>query len=167
MTEIPINGFENYTINNIGEVRSIERYVHTYGTRKFLKKSQILKPKLSQYGYYEICLIDHCGIKNNFRVSRIVAIAFIPNPENKPYVNHINGIKTDNRVENLEWVTPLENSKHAWENGLNPVGEKHHQYKHGLNANRREYVLAWHRAKWRGFDWKKLSTEEKKSFFVR
>ncbi len=74
---------------------------------------KFLKPYISNHGYYVVDMN-----KKNFRVHRLVAEKFIPNPENKPFVNHINGIKTDNRVENLEWCTASENTKHAYSIGL-------------------------------------------------
>ena len=82
-----------------------------------LKKGTILKPQLKLYGYPEVNLYNEEGMKSR-RVHRLVAETFIPNPENKPEVNHINGVKDDNRVENLEWVTPKENQIHAYETGL-------------------------------------------------
>ena len=74
-------------------------------------------------GYYQICLCNKGKIKK-FRINRLVAKAFISNPNNLPQVNHINGIKTDNRVENLEWVTPSENLLHAYKIGLKTITHK-------------------------------------------
>ena len=80
--------------------------------------NHILKPQLNGKGYLRIWI----GGKLMF-VHRLVAEKYIPNPENKPQVNHINGIKTDNRVENLEWCDNNENRKHAVEHGLHLCGE--------------------------------------------
>ena len=73
-------------------------------------------------GRYNKVTLSIDGKQRQFLVHRIIAELFIPNPENKGEVNHINGIKTDNRVENLEWVTPQENQQHSVRIGLKPLG---------------------------------------------
>lgn len=94
----------NYSISSNGQVRND-------------KTNYLLQPS-SQNGYYSVRLAIKPNEGKHFRVNRLVAQAFIPNPDNKPYVNHIDGNTFNNHVENLEWVTPSENSIHAYETGL-------------------------------------------------
>lgn len=109
----PINGYEDrYHISNLGRVKSIKRI----SEQDHLLPERILKPG-NLRGYHRVLLLKN-GHRKNVQVHRLVAKAFIPNPENKPQVNHINGVKNDNRVDNLEWVTASENKQHAFDTGL-------------------------------------------------
>lgn len=101
-----LNGEETkYSIANIGLVRNDER-------------NRLLKNRIRDDGYISVVLTNH-GKQREFLLHRLVATAFIPNPENKPEVNHINGVKSCNYDYNLEWVTGCENIQHAYDTGLN------------------------------------------------
>ena len=101
----PIKGYEGlYEVSNLGRVKSLERY-DTLGRKK---KEKILSSKYNKYGYLRVTLYKN-GIGKDFFIHRLVAEAFIPNPENKPQIDHINTIRTDNRDKNLRWVTQKEN----------------------------------------------------------
>jgi len=82
---------------------------------------RIIKPALDNCGYLRTMLKDDSGNTRTIKVHRIIAKTFIPNPNNKPQVNHINGVKYDNRVDNLEWCTASENLKHSYKIGLSSV----------------------------------------------
>ena len=116
MTEIwhPCAGYEtHYEVSNIGNVRSIERMVrHAKGGVK-ISPSKLLKQGKSKSGYL---IVSFCvdGIKSNQTVHRLVARAFISNESNKPQVNHKDGNKHNNHIDNLEWMTASENGLHAY-----------------------------------------------------
>lgn len=126
-----IKGYEDlYEISSIGRIRSKDKWVinsNVGGMR--LSKSRLLNPPIVK-GYVQVMLMNN-NVKHQEKAHRLVATHFIPNPDNLPFVNHINGIKNDNRVENLEWVTKGDNARHAYRTGLKtiPRGENHPQVK--------------------------------------
>lgn len=117
----PVMGFEGmYMVSNFGRIKSLPR-LGKVGQKVF---SRIMKQANSKQKYLSVELSTNFKTKI-FLCHRLVGMAFIPNPLNKPCINHINGIKTDNRVENLEWVSHKENNEHAKITNLVPLGELH------------------------------------------
>jgi hypothetical protein len=116
-----IIGYEGlYQISNLGKVKSLARKVLVLRGDIVINKivnERILKESKDGDGYLFIHLSKE-GISRAIKTHRLVCMTFLPNPENKKTVNHINGIKTDNTVQNLEWATHSENSLHAFLNGL-------------------------------------------------
>lgn len=107
-----------YEVSNFGRVKSIERVVKSNsGTR--LVKERFLKLHLDKKGY-KVCSLSINGFLKSFKIHRLVALTFIANPENKPEVNHKDGNKQNNHVDNLEWNTSSENQLHAYKNNLTP-----------------------------------------------
>lgn len=107
-----INGWPQYAVNECGEIRSLPRIgIDSIGRRKFYH-GRTLKPQNVGRGYLKI-LLTSGQRREQHLVHRLVACAFIANPENKPQVNHIDGDKTNNHVSNLEWVTQSENMLHG------------------------------------------------------
>ncbi|MDR1182031.1 MAG: NUMOD4 motif-containing HNH endonuclease [Bacteroidales bacterium] len=99
-----------YQISNLGRVKSL------FGNNQ-KRRDKILKPALTNCGYLRTALTNHNKVCH-LSIHRLVAITFIPNPEDKEQINHINGIKTDNHFKNLEWCSGSENMKHAYRIGL-------------------------------------------------
>lgn len=113
----PIIGYEGkYEASSFGRIKSLPKYVKLYHGSGFWTKEKILHQRLSG-GYLFIALFDG---NNRFDIQShiIIAKAFLPNPENKKEVNHKKGIKTDNRVTEIEWSTKSENTIHAYASKL-------------------------------------------------
>jgi hypothetical protein len=110
----PIEGWEQYyAINPEGEVLS-----HGVPNTRY-KEPRKLKHVLDKgIGYYIVTLARKGVGRRNYFIHRLLATHFLPNPENKAHVNHIDGDKTNNSLSNLEWATPQENSQHAYRTGL-------------------------------------------------
>lgn len=99
----PVKNYEGlYEVSSFGRVKSLSRYMNHKSGGKSLLKERILRQAINKKGYMCVALCKNCH-QNSFLVHRLVAEAFIPNPDNLPQVNHRNEIKTDNSILNLEW----------------------------------------------------------------
>ena len=126
-----ISGYEGlYQVSNKGRIYSLGRRIIMKNGRSREIKSRVLKHSLDSKGYPFIVLYDFDSNRKQGRIHRLVAEAFIPNPNNKPTVNHKNSIRHDNNIENLEWATHSENTIHGYKygnmkpNGLGNFGRK-------------------------------------------
>lgn len=114
-----ITGYSRYEISNTGKVRAKEKIVKSrFGFRK--ATSKYISLSITSQGYHRVHLKGDDGIVKPMFVHRIVALMFIPNVDDKPYINHIDGNPANNIVDNLEWCTQYENIHHAINTGLSP-----------------------------------------------
>lgn len=113
-----VRGYEGlYQVSSMGQVKSLDRIVLGKKGSPRKQKGIVMKPYCGKNGY-PIAILSKDGRKKTHTVHRLMALNFLPNPENKRTVNHMDGIKTNNRLSNLEWATDKENVNHAWRIGL-------------------------------------------------
>lgn len=118
-----IQGYDGlYQISNYGRFKRCNKTVR-YNGKSYKLFEKILYQGVGTSGYLTVHLYGN-GKRKTVQAHRLVAKAFIDNPLNKKYVNHKNGVKTNNHIENLEWVTPKENCDHAFQHGITTVSRK-------------------------------------------
>jgi hypothetical protein len=159
-----IKGYEGcYQISDAGHVKSVER---TYKTKKSIRVvPEKIRALINVHGYL-YCALWKDNKQQRYAVHRLVALAFIPNPDNLPMVNHLDGDKTNNNVFNLEWCNGSENNLHAYKTGLhkpyNRRGEKNPMYGKHQSESAKEKIGAIHRGLRHTDETKKKMSEAKK-----
>lgn len=115
---LPIKGYEGfYEVSNFGKIRSLDRLVDgRWGVTH--RKGRILTGGLDKDGY-RLFILSKNGLRKTHKLHRLIAVTFIENPYGYSQINHKDGNKQNNRVDNLEWVTPQKNIQHAFTLGLN------------------------------------------------
>ena len=138
-----IKDFPNYQISNFGRVKSKERITNVgiKNVKQAKRKEKILTPLKLTKGYFGIRLYNETDAKT-FKIHRLVAQSFIPNPENKPQINHIDGNKGNNCVDNLEWCTNEYNMKHSYKIGLRNI-EKLKENMRKVGKSKRGLEVRW------------------------
>lgn len=106
-----------YQASNLGRVKGLKRYKQNHSKLQLVEE-KIIKQYVNKYNGYVYVVLCKNGKENNCRVHKLIAKTFIPNPNNKSQINHIDGNKQNNRANNLEWCTCKENIQHAYSNGL-------------------------------------------------
>ena len=142
-------GYEGlYEVSNTGQVRSLDRYVKYSNGRICLHKGKVLSPAKDKYGYLAVVLSCN-GKQKTIKIHRLVAQAFIENPDNLPEVNHLDEDKTNNNVDNLEWCTTKYNSNygHRTENAINTRVKNGYADPNfiGFGLNEKEYMKEYSR----------------------
>ena len=113
-----VKGYEGlYQVSNLGNIKGLKRQIQVYKNRYRTVPEKIMTKEIDTSGYL-VCNLSINGIRRKKKIHRLVAIAFIPNPQNKPQINHKDGVKSNNKVTNLEWCTSKENMNHAVKSGL-------------------------------------------------
>lgn len=133
----PVVGYEGiYEVNELGQIKSLsrEKYCGHEGSNPQITKEKLLKERICRMGY-PIVRLSKDGIAKNVRVHRILAQAFIENPENKPNVNHIDNNPLNKSLDNLEWCTQKENMQHASKQGRFPAKTDKSLYRKNTKIN--------------------------------
>ena len=131
----PIEGYEYYEVSNLGRVRS---WIDNRWRRRSSPK--VLSPHRLTKGYLGVSLSSAPNVSKTIKVHRLVAKAFIPNPDNLPMVNHKDENKTNNCVSNLEWITPKDNCNYGTRNERQGLGHSKPIEQYDLEGN---FIKEW------------------------
>lgn len=122
-----VPGYEGrYQVSNLGNVKSLRKIVLRSDGKPYTHKECIMKHHINHWGYHivPLSISDGANKQRRYMVHRLVAMAFVPNTNNYPQINHIDGNKDNNVPSNLEWCTNSMNQIHAWKHGLNHYTHK-------------------------------------------